>query len=99
MTDTIHWLTPAEAARRTGVSLRTIRRRIETGELKAYRHGPKLLRIDAAEVDRLLQPANVSADERAERALEEFLAAHKPWSPEKLARLGELLGAPPRDAA
>ena len=40
----------AEAGRDWGISPRTVRRRIEDGTLMAYRIGPKLIRLDAAEV-------------------------------------------------
>lgn len=46
--------TIAEAAARTGVSTKTIRRRIAEGRLKAYRFGPTLIRLHPAEVDGLL---------------------------------------------
>lgn len=41
------------AADHLGVNPRTIRRRIADGSLPAYRIGPKILRIDPADVDRL----------------------------------------------
>lgn len=45
----------AEAAR-VGVHPKTLRRRIASGELTAYRFGPKLIRLDPAEVDALFRP-------------------------------------------
>lgn len=48
-------LTIGEAAERTGTSYNTIRRRIASGDLVAYRFGPRLLRVDAADVDALLR--------------------------------------------
>ena len=47
--------TIAEAAGRLGVSQRTIRRRIADGHLTAYRLGPRLIRLDAIEVDAILR--------------------------------------------
>ena len=44
----------ADAAERTGVSTRTLRRLIAAGALTAYRLGPRILRVDSADVDRLL---------------------------------------------
>lgn len=44
----------AEAAERTGLSTRTLRRRIAAGQLPAYRSGPRVLRVDPADVDRLM---------------------------------------------
>ncbi len=45
-----------QAAQRTGLSTRTLRRRIATGELTAYRSGHRIIRLDPADVDRLLVP-------------------------------------------
>ncbi|WP_377645008.1 excisionase family DNA-binding protein [Oryzobacter terrae] len=42
------------AAERTGVSVRTLRRRISAGELRAYRSGQRLIRLDPEDVDRML---------------------------------------------
>lgn len=44
----------ADAAERTGLSIRTLRRRIAAGQLPAYRTGPRVLRVDPADVDRLM---------------------------------------------
>lgn len=43
----------AQAAERTGVSSRTLRRRIASGQLTAFRAGPRIIRLDPQEVDRL----------------------------------------------
>lgn len=45
-----------QAAERTGVSPRTLRRRIADGSLRAYRLGPRILRLDSTEVDQLMVP-------------------------------------------
>lgn len=50
------------AADRLAVDTRTVRRWIASGRLKAYRTGPRLLRVDIEEVDRLLQPVPNYAD-------------------------------------
>ena len=47
----------AEAAERTHVSVRTLRRWIAQGRLNAYRAGPKLLRIDPEDVDAMMRPS------------------------------------------
>lgn len=47
-------VTIAEAAKLGAVDPRTIRRRIADGTLTAFRLGPRLIRIDAAELDSLL---------------------------------------------
>ena len=43
----------AQAADRTGISTRTIRRHIASGNLAAYRCG-RLLRVDPDDVDRIM---------------------------------------------
>ncbi len=44
----------ASASERTGLSTRTLRRRIAQGLLPAYRGGPRVLRLDPEDVDRLM---------------------------------------------
>ncbi|WP_256791994.1 helix-turn-helix domain-containing protein [Terrabacter sp. Ter38] len=44
----------AEAAERTGLSTKTLRRRIASGVLAAYRSGPRVLRVDPDDVDRMM---------------------------------------------
>ncbi len=46
----------AQAAERTHVSVKTLRRRISTGQLRAYRYGPRILRLDPNDVDKLMRP-------------------------------------------
>ena len=46
----------ADAAARTAVSTRTLRRWIAEGRLPAYRVGPRLVRLDPESVDRLMKP-------------------------------------------
>lgn len=50
------WLTQDEAADYLKITSRTVRRMVATGQLPAYRLGPRLLRIDLADVDALLRP-------------------------------------------
>jgi excisionase family DNA binding protein len=45
-----------EAAERFKVSRDTIRRRIASGQLAAYRLGPKIVRVDLDEVEALFRP-------------------------------------------
>jgi excisionase family DNA binding protein len=45
-----------EAAEYLGVNPRTIRRYIAAGRLTGYRVGPRLIKVDLAELDSLLQP-------------------------------------------
>jgi excisionase family DNA binding protein len=44
------------AADNLGVSKRTIRRLIESGDLPAYKIGGKIVRVDADDVAKLLKP-------------------------------------------
>jgi excisionase family DNA binding protein len=43
-----------EAAAHLGIGLRTLRRRIADGTYTAYRVGPRLIKLDLAEIDREL---------------------------------------------
>lgn len=45
---------PSQAAERIGLSTRTLRRRIAAGDLAAYRNGPRVIRLDPDDVDRLM---------------------------------------------
>lgn len=45
----------ADAAERTGLSTRTLRRRISEGLLPAYRSGPRVIRVDPDDVDHMFQ--------------------------------------------
>jgi excisionase family DNA binding protein len=49
------------AADRCDVSYRTIRRYIANGRLKAVRVGPRVLKVDAADVEQLLRPVGGGA--------------------------------------
>ena len=51
----------AVAADYADVCERTIRRRIACGDLTGYRLGPRLIRIDMAELDDLLTPIPTAA--------------------------------------
>lgn len=54
--DLKRFLTPAQAAEAAGVHIGTIRRWLADGRLTAYRVGPRFLKIDPAELDRLVEP-------------------------------------------
>ena len=45
-----------QAAERTGTSIKTLRRRIAASDLRAYRNGTRILRVDPQDVDRLMRP-------------------------------------------
>jgi excisionase family DNA binding protein len=53
---------PADAAAYLNVSEKTLRRYISSGRLTGYRVGPKLIRIDRAELDALLSPIPAGGD-------------------------------------
>ena len=59
-------LTVQESAALVGVSHKTVRRWISSGRLTAYKMGPRLVRIDAAELDGMLRPIPTAA-ERTQR--------------------------------
>jgi excisionase family DNA binding protein len=44
-----------DAAARVGVSTKTVRRWIASGQLAGYRVGPRLLRVDPDDLDRMLR--------------------------------------------
>jgi excisionase family DNA binding protein len=46
--------TLSSAAERTGLSIRTLRRRIASGHLAAYRSGARIIRVDPDDVDRMM---------------------------------------------
>ncbi|WP_373167483.1 excisionase family DNA-binding protein [Mycobacterium marinum] len=50
-----------EAADRLGVCYRTARRYVSNGTLDAVRVGPRLLKVDAADVEALLRPVGGGA--------------------------------------
>jgi excisionase family DNA binding protein len=54
----------AEAQGILGVSNRTLRRWIAEGRLSAYRLGPRMIRLDGDELDRLARPIPSAAATR-----------------------------------
>lgn len=54
-------LTIKEACEATGLSRNTIRRRIASGDLPAYKYGERSYRIKAEDLEALKQPANAAA--------------------------------------
>ena len=55
-------VSPTEAAKIAGVCRKTILRRIADGSLPAAKFGPRLLRIDVADLEALYQPVGGAAD-------------------------------------
>ena len=59
MADTeIHWLSTGDAAKRLGVTTRTLYRFIDGGELAAYRFG-RVIRLKANEVDDFIEKCRI----------------------------------------
>lgn len=48
--------TLTQAAERTGLSVKTLRRRISDGQLQAYTSGRRVLRVDPVDVDQMMSP-------------------------------------------
>ena len=64
MDTTEQWLTYQQAAEQLGCSVKTIRRRVGDGTLKAARRGvPATLLISAEQVAKAAQPAPVTASQ------------------------------------
>ncbi len=63
--DQPHYLNPAEAAALYGCSPRTIRRYIAAGTIRGLRLGPRMIRVDARELDTLLRPIPTVGDDAA----------------------------------
>ena len=55
------FLNIVEAADRLGCNERTIRRYVADGRLRAWRLGPRMVRIERAEVDALLTPITTAS--------------------------------------
>lgn len=54
--ETRRYASVAEAAVYAGVCERTIRRYITDGRIPGYRVGPRLIKVDLNEMDRLIRP-------------------------------------------
>lgn len=58
----IEWLSTQEAARRLGITPRTLYRFIDHGDLPAYRFG-RVIRLQAREVDTFIQSSRIKPGE------------------------------------
>ena len=58
MGDDIEWLSTADAARRLGITSRTLYRFIDQGEVAAYRFG-RVIRIKATDVDHFIEASRI----------------------------------------
>lgn len=76
----------AEAASYARIHPKTLRRRIDAGELTGYRLGSRILRVDLDEVDAMLQP-NAKTAEHISKLVDTF----PPLTDEQRDRLAVLL--------
>ncbi|MEO4038419.1 helix-turn-helix domain-containing protein [Micrococcaceae bacterium Sec6.3] len=60
----LDYMTQQDAAEALGISLSTIRRMIARGELRAYRFGPRVIRIDPADLRAMRRPVTSLAELR-----------------------------------
>ena len=54
----IEWLSTQEAARRLGITTRTLYRFVDQGELPAYRMG-RVIRLKAADIDTFIEGSRI----------------------------------------
>ena len=59
MPDRIQWISTKEASRRLGVTLRSLYRFIDEGELAAYKFG-RVIRLKADDVDRYIESCRIA---------------------------------------
>ncbi len=59
MTEPIRWLSTREASERLGVTLRSLYRFIDEGEVAAYRFG-RVIRLQEADVDRFIEASRIA---------------------------------------
>ena len=57
--ESIKWLSTKEASERLGITLRSLYRFIDEGDLVAYKFG-RVIRIQEADVDRFIQASRIS---------------------------------------
>ncbi len=57
--DAIRWMSTGEAARRLGVTVRTLYRLIDESELPAYKFG-RVIRLQEAEVDAFIRASRIT---------------------------------------
>jgi excisionase family DNA binding protein len=59
VSEPIHWLSTKEAAERLGITLRSLYRFIDEGDLVAYKFG-RVIRIQEPDVDRFIDASRIS---------------------------------------
>lgn len=58
MREEINWLSTKEAARRLGITTRTLYRLIDSGQIPAYKFG-RVIRLQESEVDAFIDAARI----------------------------------------
>jgi excisionase family DNA binding protein len=59
MTDAINWLSTKDASERLGITLRSLYRFIDEGDLVAYKFG-RVIRIQESDVERFIEASRIS---------------------------------------
>jgi len=59
VTEQINWLSTKDASERLGITLRSLYRFIDEGDLVAYKFG-RVIRIQEADVDRFIEASRIS---------------------------------------
>jgi excisionase family DNA binding protein len=59
MTESITWLSTKEASERLGITLRSLYRFIDEGDLVAYKFG-RVIRIQESDVDRFIEASRIT---------------------------------------
>jgi excisionase family DNA binding protein len=93
--DDLQLISVPQATRRYGVHRDTILKRIADGTLTGYRVGPKLIRIDPLEADRVLlhrlKPGPKDAATKIEDYVRQVVATAPPLTPAQADRIAALL--------
>lgn len=59
MSDAIHWLSTRDGSKRLGVTLRTLYRFIDEGQLPAYKFG-RVIRLKEGDIDAFIEQARIA---------------------------------------
>ena len=59
VTEPIHWLSTKEASERLGITLRSLYRFIDEGDLVAYKFG-RVIRLQETDVDRFIEASRIA---------------------------------------
>jgi excisionase family DNA binding protein len=82
-------LTQLQVAELLKVTVPTVRAKIGSGELPAYRLGQRVVRVRRGDVDRLLTP--MSASPKIEAAVQKSVDAAPALTPDQLEKIAALL--------